>query len=54
MGAIASKLLQIGTGYIVERAHSYLPLFIVSGCAYLAALGIIHLLAPTLAPAELD
>jgi len=53
-GAAASVILQIATGYIVELTHSYLPLFLLGGCAYLIALGIFQVLAPTLAPAELD
>ena len=54
MGALASVLLQIATGYIVELTHSYLPLFILGGSAYLIALGIFHWLAPKLKPGELD
>jgi ACS family hexuronate transporter-like MFS transporter len=54
MGAAASVVLQIATGYIVELTHSYLPLFIFGGCAYLIALGIFQKLAPRLAPAQLD
>jgi ACS family hexuronate transporter-like MFS transporter len=53
-GAAASVLLQIGTGYLVELTHSYLPLFVFGGCAYLIALGIFQLLSPRLAPAQLD
>ena len=54
MGAIAGVGLQIATGYIVQLTHSYLPLFLIGGSAYLVALGIIHLLTPKMAPAELD
>ena len=54
MGAAASVVLQIATGYIVELTHSYLPLFIFGGCAYLIALGIFQKLSPRLAPAQLD
>jgi ACS family hexuronate transporter-like MFS transporter len=52
-GAVASTLLQIGTGYIVQLTHSYLPLFIAAGFAYVAALAVVHALSPKLAPAEL-
>ena len=31
----------------------YLPMFIVAGVAYLAALGVVHLLAPKLEPAKI-
>ncbi|HKA01027.1 MAG TPA: MFS transporter [Candidatus Solibacter sp.] len=54
LGAMASVILQIATGYIVEWTHSYLPLFIFGGCAYLIALAIFHALSPHLEPAELD
>ena len=53
-GALASVGVQISTGYIVELTHSYLPLFLISGSAYLVALAIIQALTPKLAPAELD
>lgn len=53
-GAVASVGLQIATGYIVQLTHSYLPLFLISGSAYLVALLIIQRLSPKLAPAELD
>ena len=52
-GAIASTLLQIGTGYIVQLTHSYLPLFIAAGFAYVTSLAVVHALSPRLAPAEL-
>jgi ACS family hexuronate transporter-like MFS transporter len=53
-GAAASVLLQVATGYIVQLAHSYVPMFIVAGLAYVVALAIVHLLSPSLEPAELD
>jgi ACS family hexuronate transporter-like MFS transporter len=53
-GAAASVLLQIGTGYIVEMTHSYLPLFLIGGSAYLVALAIFQKLSPRLEPARLD
>ncbi|HTS27834.1 MAG TPA: MFS transporter [Bryobacteraceae bacterium] len=54
MGALASVVVQVGTGYIVEWTHSYLPLFLFGGSAYLLALAIIQGLSPNLTPAELD
>jgi MFS transporter, ACS family, hexuronate transporter len=54
LGALTSVVLQIATGYIVEITHSYLPLFILGGCSYLAALAIFHALTPRLKPVELD
>ena len=53
-GAAASILVQILTGYIVQLTHSYLPLFLISGSAYLFALALIHALSPRLTPAVLE
>jgi ACS family hexuronate transporter-like MFS transporter len=53
-GAVGGVLVQIATGYIVQLTHSYLPLFILCGSAYLVALAIVHSLSPKLTPAELD
>jgi MFS transporter, ACS family, hexuronate transporter len=52
-GAIGGVLIQLTTGYVVQRTHSYLPMFLFSGLAYLTALGIVHALAPKLEPARL-
>jgi MFS transporter, ACS family, hexuronate transporter len=53
-GSLGGVLVQIATGYIVQLTHSYLPLFMFAGSGYLIALGIIHLLSPKLAMADLD
>jgi len=53
-GAVGGMLIAKITGYVLQWTGSYVPVFILAGSAYLAALGIIHLLAPTLAPARLD
>ena len=53
-GAVASVLMQVATGYIVQLTHSYMPLFIVAGSAYVVTLAAVHALSPKLAPAELD
>jgi ACS family hexuronate transporter-like MFS transporter len=53
-GAIGGVLIQITTGYVVQRTHSYLPLFIFAGVAYVAALAVIHLLSPKLEPITLS
>lgn len=53
-GAIGGMLFTKITGYILEWNHSdYLPVFIMAGFAYLAALGIIHLLVPVIKPVDL-
>lgn len=49
-GAIGGVLIQVTTGYVVQRTHSYLPLFIFAGLAYLVALALIHWLSPKLNP----
>ncbi|MDP9338508.1 MAG: MFS transporter [Acidobacteriota bacterium] len=53
-GAIGGVLMQITAGYVVQLTASYLPLFIFSGVAYIAALAIIHALSPRLEPAQLS
>jgi len=53
-GAIGGMSIAKITGYILQATGSYLVVFVIAGCAYLVALGIVHLLAPTLAPAKLD
>jgi MFS transporter, ACS family, hexuronate transporter len=53
-GAIGGMSIAKITGYILQATGSYLAVFVISGCAYLVALGVVHLLAPTLAPATLD
>jgi ACS family hexuronate transporter-like MFS transporter len=39
---------------VVQRTHSYVPLFLVCGVAYVTALAILHALSPRLAPAKLE
>jgi ACS family hexuronate transporter-like MFS transporter len=53
-GSVGGVLVQIAAGYIVQLTHSYLPLFLFSGVAYLAALAIFQTLSPRLETAELD
>jgi ACS family hexuronate transporter-like MFS transporter len=51
-GAMTGMLFQRTTGVILEVTGSdYRPIFFILGGAYLAALGIIHLLVPRLEPA---
>jgi MFS transporter, ACS family, aldohexuronate transporter len=51
-GAVGGMLIAKLTGYILEATGSYVPVFIIAGVAYLTALGIVHLLAPTLEKAK--
>lgn len=53
-GAIGGVLIQVSTGYLVQRTHSYLPLFIFAGLAYLVALALIHWLSPKLDPVAVN
>ena len=53
-GAVGGMLFTKITGYILEWNQSdYLPVFIIAGFAYLAALGVIHLLVPVIRQVEL-
>lgn len=45
-GAFGGMLIAKLTGYLLETTGSYLPVFLIAGSAYLAALLITHLLAP--------
>ena len=54
LGAVGNFMFQLCAGYVVDLTHSYLPLFLFCGLAYLLALALVHLLAPRLAPAKLD
>jgi ACS family hexuronate transporter-like MFS transporter len=51
-GAIGGMLFSTFAGHILEWTKSYFILFLISGSAYLLALGIIHLLAPRIEPVK--
>jgi MFS transporter, ACS family, hexuronate transporter len=53
-GSIGGMLIQSAVGLILFYTGSYLPIFIIAGGTYLVALLVIHLLAPTLAPADVE
>jgi ACS family hexuronate transporter-like MFS transporter len=53
LGAIGGMIIAPLVGYILDRTHSYVPVFIIAASAYLVALLIIHLLAPKLEPAAI-
>jgi MFS transporter, ACS family, hexuronate transporter len=52
-GAVGGMGIAKVTGFILEKTGSYLPVFLIAGSAYLAALLIIHLLVPKLEPVVL-
>ena len=51
-GAVGGMLFSTAAGHLLELTGSYVILFIISGLAYLVALGIIQLLAPRMKPVE--
>lgn len=53
-GAIGGMVIAPLVGYILQTTGSYLPIFIIAASAYLAALAVIHLLAPRLEPAKIS
>jgi MFS transporter, ACS family, hexuronate transporter len=53
-GAIGGMCLALIVGEVLQKTGSYQILWFIAGSAYLAALGLIHLLAPRLQPAPID
>jgi MFS transporter, ACS family, hexuronate transporter len=53
-GAVGGMMIARLVGEILQRTGSYVPIFIIAASAYLAALLVIHLLAPKLEPANLS
>lgn len=54
-GGVGGILVAEFAGRVLQAdPRFYLPMFIVAGVAYLAALGVIHLLSPKLAPVEIE
>ena len=53
-GALGGAIFAAVAGNILQITHSYVPLFIYSGCAYLVALMILRTLAPGLKRAVLE
>lgn len=54
-GAVGGIIFQRATGRILDATgNDYVPIFIVCGLAYVAAWGVIHLLAPRLEPVRLE
>jgi ACS family hexuronate transporter-like MFS transporter len=47
-------LIATVVGLVLQYTGSYLPIFIIAGSAYLVALGVMHLLVPTLKPASVE
>ncbi|MGH7494754.1 MAG: MFS transporter [bacterium] len=53
-GAIGGMLIALVAGEILQTTGSYVPIFIIAGMTYLAALLIIHLLVPRLEAARIS
>jgi len=53
-GAVGGMLIATVVGLVLQYTGSYLPIFIIAGSAYLVALGVMHLLVPTLKPASVE
>jgi ACS family hexuronate transporter-like MFS transporter len=54
-GAVGNMAASAGIGYVLHLTGSnYSPLLMICGFAYLAALGVIHWLAPRLEPANVE
>jgi ACS family hexuronate transporter-like MFS transporter len=52
-GAIGGMLIAKVTASVLQYTGSYVPVFIIAACAYLAALLMVHLLSPRLEPAPI-
>ncbi len=53
-GAVGGAILALVAGHLLELVHTYVPLFVYSGGAYLLALGVVLTLAPGLKRAKLE
>ena len=53
-GAVGGMMIATFIGFLLHSTGSYVPVFLMAGSAYLAALLVVHLLAPRLEPARLD
>lgn len=51
-GAVGGMFIAMLVGAVLQATGSYVPVFVLAGSAYLLALGIIHVLVPKLAPAD--
>ena len=53
-GAVGGILMQAASGRIKDLTGSYLTMFIVAGSVYLLSVLVLHVLAPRLAPVQLE
>jgi ACS family hexuronate transporter-like MFS transporter len=52
-GAVGGMLIAAFTGWMLQVTRSYVPMFVIAGLVYLAALLLIHLITPRMQPAKL-
>jgi MFS transporter, ACS family, hexuronate transporter len=52
-GAVGGMLIATFTGFLLEATGSYVPVFMMAGCAYLIALAVVHVLVPRLEAAAI-
>ena len=53
-GAVGGMVVATATGYLLQLTGSYVPVFVAASLTYLFALLLVHTLAPTLQPVELE
>jgi ACS family hexuronate transporter-like MFS transporter len=53
-GAVGGMVIATLTGWVLQATGSYVPIFVIAGSVYLAALLVIHLLTPTMHPVDLE
>jgi ACS family hexuronate transporter-like MFS transporter len=54
-GSVSMMLFGLFIGFVLQLTHgNYIPVFLLAGSAYLAAITVIHLLAPKLAPVAIE
>lgn len=53
-GAVGGMVIATFAGWVLQLTHSYVPMFVIAGSAYLLALIILQLLVPTLKPLHLE
>jgi len=53
-GAFGGMFIAKITGYILQTTGSYVPIFGIAASAYLVAFALIHLLVPTIQPAQVE
>jgi ACS family hexuronate transporter-like MFS transporter len=54
-GSVSMMFFGLFIGFVLQLTHgNYIPVFLLAGSAYLAAITVIHLLAPKLAPVAIE